>query len=148
MCELYSYLLELYLPMRYPSMFALQSDGVFANLVTKTTFPVQPPGDPFYALRVLCETVEDDLFLLKQTEQGHRLVAFVCCFPSGFDPSDKLGKVLRGIHEPVPGYNKIETSMERFFGRLEVGKSVKRMNVCNGLPSNCRHISYLLTVWL
>ncbi len=78
---------------------------------------------------MLGETVEEDLFLLRETPRGHESVAFMCCFPSGFDPSTKLGRLLSEIHEPVPGYDKIAQSMERFFGKLEVGKSVKRMNV-------------------
>ena len=80
-------------------------------------------------MKVIGETIEDDIFLLHQTPEGHRCVAFLCCFPSGFDPSTKLGKVLKDIHAPVPSYEKIGASMERFFSRLEVGKSVKRVNV-------------------
>lgn len=129
--ELYGYLLKTYLPARYPGLFALSADGqFFHNHVTGLQAPVAPSPDdyPLAALRVLGETVEDDLFLLHETPEGHRMVAFVCCFPSGFDPSSKLGKVLQDIHEPVPAYEKIGASMERFFSRLEVGKSVKRVN--------------------
>ena len=91
-------------------------------------------------LRVLGETVEDDLFLLVQDpeEQGgeHRSVAVVCCHPSGFDPSTKLGKRLVEIHGPVPSYERIGRSMERFFERLEVGRGVKRVNVSGILASS------------
>lgn len=84
--------------------------------------------------------MEDDLFLLLPDGDGdgdgkgdgsgaHWLVAFVCCHPSGFDPSEKLGKLLVDIHGPVPAYEKIEASMERYFKKLEVGKCVKRVNV-------------------
>jgi hypothetical protein len=129
--ELYTYMLQDYLPVRYPTLFALdQKHQTFHNNVTYTVFPTQPPVEPLDALKSLGETVEDDMFLLHQTEKGHRMVAFVCCFPSGFDPSEKLGKVLKDIHEPVPAYEKIGPSMERFFSKLEVGKSVKRINVC------------------
>ncbi|EFW99695.1 hypothetical protein CMQ_13 [Grosmannia clavigera kw1407] len=116
--ELYEYLMGSYLPARYPSAF-----------------------------RILAETVEDDFFLL-QEENGitpvpaeevaalpsaypptsHRLTAFLCCFASGFDPSSKLGLLLRDIHTPVPSYDKIGPSMERFFSRIQVGKNVKRLN--------------------
>ena len=131
--ELYSFLLGDYLPSRYPTMFSLSEDGkTFRNLVTKSTFPSLPPNDPIEALRAIGETVEDDLFLLRQTDDGHKTVAFLCCFPAGFDPSKKLGKLLKDVHEPVPAYNKIGPSMERFFGKLEVGKSVKRVNVRTG----------------
>jgi len=128
--EVYTYLLSQYLPSRYPSMFSLSTDGkTVHNHVTHATFPCLPPRDPLQALRILGETVEDDMFLLVNTNEGHRAVAFVCCHPAGFDPSTKLGLVLKDIHAPVPSYEKIGLSMERYFSKLEVGKSVKRMNV-------------------
>lgn len=129
--ELYTFLLSTYLPARYPSMFRLSSSGdTFHNLVTGAEFPTTPPEDMSSALGILCETVEDDLFLLRETDEGPHIVdAFVCCFPAGFDPSEKLGLLLKDVHGPVPSYEKIGASMERFFGRLETGKSVKRMNV-------------------
>ncbi|KAG8413625.1 hypothetical protein J3458_012694 [Metarhizium acridum] len=67
-------------------------------------------------------------FLLHETPSGHLCVAFMCCFPSGFDPSEKFGNLLKDIHAPVPSYSKIGASMERFFSKLQVGKSVKRLN--------------------
>lgn len=130
---------------------------VFHNKITGARFPAElPPLAPtdtqaaMEALKILGETVEDDLTLLQQdpgtptttttgAETGaeggaeepglHRLVATVVCNPSGFDPAEKMGKVLRDIHAPVPSYGKIEKSMERFFSRLEVGKSSSRINV-------------------
>lgn len=97
--------------------------------MTGRTFPSTPPKDPETCLQILGETVEEDIFLLKETETTHVCLAFTCCFPTGFDPSSKLGLGLTGIHGPVPSYEKIGPSMERFFRKLEVGKSVKRMNV-------------------
>lgn len=135
--ELYSFLLASYLPARYPTLFKLHGEA-FENNVTGSTHPASPPADPRLALRILAETVEDDLFLVAETPGGHRCVAFVCCFPSGFDPSEKLGKVLAEIHAPVPGYEKIEGSMERFFTRLQAGKNVKRINVTASSASKPR----------
>ncbi|GKT40666.1 uncharacterized protein ColSpa_00847 [Colletotrichum spaethianum] len=127
--EAWAYLLTEYLPMRYPTMFSLSEDRtIFQNHVTNISLPTTPPEDPVTALQALGETVEDDIFLLVETPEGHRAVAFVCCHPAGFDPSDKLGKLMKEIHTPVPSYDKIGASMERFFSRLQVGKSVKRMN--------------------
>ena len=128
--ELYSFLLSDYLPQRFPAMFSLSEDGkTFRNKITRASFPTLPPDDPVQALRRLGETVEDDMFLLHETEQGHRSVAYVCCYCSGFDPSQKLDKLLSEIHKPVPSYEKIGLSMERYFKKLEVGKNVKRVNV-------------------
>lgn len=113
-------------------MFQLRDEGrQLDNLVTGRSFPTATPkdADAAAALRVLGETVEEDMFLLMGEPEGHRAVAFVCCFPSGFDPSTKVGKLLREIHTPVPSYDKIGPSMERFFSKIEVGKNVKRTNV-------------------
>jgi hypothetical protein len=128
--ELYSFLLSDYLPRRFPTMFSLSEDGkTYRNGITGASFPTLPPNDSVEALRRLGETVEDDMFLLHETDQGHRSVAYVCCYCSGFDPSEKLDKLLFEIHKPVPSYDKIGPSMERYFKKLEVGKNVKRVNV-------------------
>lgn len=132
--ELYTFLITDYLPNRYPSMFSLEQGGpdrIFRNKVTGRLLPAWPGAgiEPLNALRMIGETVEDDMFLLNETDEGHVAVAFLCCHPSGFDPSAKLGKLLKDIHEPVPSYEKIGSSMERFFSKLEVGRSVKRLNV-------------------
>lgn len=128
--ELYSYLLADYLPRRYPSVFHLEQGNIHLhNVVTGNTHATIAPEDPDSALQILGETVEEDLFLLRETASGHECTAVVCCFPSGFTPCEKLGKLLSEIHEPVPHFDKIAKSMERFFGKLEVGRSVKRMNV-------------------
>ena len=147
--ELYTYLLGTYLPTRYPSMFKLLHTNpkdpygkiFFRNKITGLISPLYPPpASPLEALKILGVTVEDDMFLLLrdpitgergEDEEGgeHRAVAFICCHPSGFDPSTKLGKKLVDVHGPVPGYEKIGASMERVFGRLGVGRGWKRVNV-------------------
>lgn len=129
--ELYAYLLAEYLPTRYPSVFSLEDDGAtLRNHVTGCVCPTAPPADVELLLRTLGETVEDDIFVLVRTPGGeHRMVAFVCCHPAGFDPAAKLGMVLAEIHGPVPSYEKIGPSMERFFAKLQVGEVVKRLNV-------------------
>ncbi|KJZ80086.1 hypothetical protein HIM_00800 [Hirsutella minnesotensis 3608] len=127
--ELYGFLMGSYLPTRYPTMFKLSGDRKHVeNSATKLTYPSVASSDLCAALRTLGESVEDDMFLLRETPQGHESVAVVCCFAAGFDPATKLGKLLKDIHGPVPSYEKIGPSMERFFGKLQVGKSVKRLN--------------------
>ena len=143
--ELYIYLLGTYLPTRYPTMFSLiqtktpehKPQTQFHNKVTNITSTLHPPpSSPSEMLQILGETVEDDMFLLLRDKDNggeHRAVAFVCCHPSGFDPSEKLGKTLAEIHGPVPSYDKIGASMERYFARVEVGKGVRRINVSSFL---------------
>jgi hypothetical protein len=137
--ELYNYLITTYLPQRFPSAFHLSQDkSTLKNTIKGVSVPTTPPADGAEALRILGTTVEEELFLLRETPQGHESTAFMCCFPSGFDPSEKLGKLLKDIHSPVPSYEKIGPSMERFFAKLEVGKPVKRTNVS---PSLLPHIN-------
>ncbi|KAG8414659.1 hypothetical protein J3459_014154 [Metarhizium acridum] len=127
--ELYTYLLRDYLPARYPTMFGIGPDGtVFENTATGRTFPMQPPEDADAALRTLGETVEEDLFLLHETPSGHLCVAFMCCFPSGFDPSEKFGNLLKDIHAPVRLTPRLARAWSDLFSKLQVGKSVKRLN--------------------
>ncbi|RDA86300.1 hypothetical protein CP532_5674 [Ophiocordyceps camponoti-leonardi (nom. inval.)] len=127
--ELYGFLMGHYLPARFPTIFDLSQDKLqMRNLVTGETHPTTASADATTALRTIGGTVEEDMFLVRETSDGHRSVAFVCCFPAGFDPSTKLDKLLKDIHGPVPSYERIGPSMERFFSRLEVGKSVKRLN--------------------
>ena len=143
--EVYTFLLRDYLPRRFPSMFALSRNSQsLTNTVTQRTYPCTPAkaktdtaaaaaaAAAAEALTSLAEIVEEDMFILRETPDGHRCVAFLCCFPSGFDPSSKLGKLLREVHAPVPAYDRIGQSMERFFARLEVGKGVRRVNVSLG----------------
>ncbi|KAH8197619.1 hypothetical protein TruAng_008203 [Truncatella angustata] len=125
--EVYSYLLDSYLPVRYPLMF-MKDEKKFFNRVTNTAFPLVPPADPVEALRLMAANVEDDMFILQQEPQGHRCIAAMCTSPSGFDPSQKLGKLLKDIHAPVPAYDKIGPSMEKYFSRVEVGKNAVRNN--------------------
>lgn len=111
-------------------MFKLSEDeSTFTNLVTNDSHPTTPPIDPSATLQKIGTTVEEDIFMLKPTPDGHQCVAFMCCFPSGWNPASKLGKHMVQIHSNVPAYSKIGPSMEKFFTKLEAGKSVKRVNV-------------------
>ncbi|RCI09077.1 hypothetical protein L249_5122 [Ophiocordyceps polyrhachis-furcata BCC 54312] len=127
--ELYGFLMSCYLPVRFPTIFHLSQDKLrIHNLVTGEMHPTTASDDAAASLRTIGRTVEEDMFLVRETSDGHRSVAFVCCFPAGFNPSTKLDKLLKDIHGPVPSYERIGPSMERFFSRLKVGKSVKRLN--------------------
>lgn len=94
-------------------------------------------------LSILSRLIDEDiLFLLPSSppgagagagpgpgEEKYSLKAYSTCFPSGFNPAQKLGLRLADIHGPVPGYEqKLEKSMDRFFAKLEVGRYVKRVN--------------------
>lgn len=141
--ELYSYLFKIYLPDRYPSIFKITYDktdqiaGV-ENLVTGNILPADAESISLHAaLKVISENIDEDFFILLPHEMDgdtsgdvvYVLEAYAACFPSGFQPRDKIGKRLADIHGPVPKYKeKLQKSMDRFFARLEAGRLVKRVN--------------------
>ncbi|KXG46905.1 Protein of unknown function DUF3445 [Penicillium griseofulvum] len=137
--ELYNFVLETYLPTRYPSMFRLSAESsLFQNLVTGATWPTRlsPTTPTTKALEILAQTVDEDFLILlpdlsPDTEEQPRYVlqAYATCFPAGFNTREKLGLRLADIHGPVPRYQeRIGRSMDKFFARIEVGKFVKRFN--------------------
>ena len=141
--EFYNWIMEYYLPTRFPTMFKIIdmefADGrvnMLRNQVTNEVYPVQPSSTAplTQALTVLGKTVDEDLLFLLPSEnfekdQSYVLEGYVCCFPNGFDLTEKYGKKLRDIHAPVPGYEqKLRGSMDRFFDKIEVGKFVRRWN--------------------
>lgn len=135
--ELYAWLVASYLPTRYPTMFSVVPPRGLLNRATSQSLPLQPPQDPARALEILGENLDEDFLVLLPSEDGdgYVLEGYVACFPAGFNPREKLGLKLRDIHAPVPGYKqKLELSMDRFFDKLDVGRVVKRANVCHPMP--------------
>ncbi|KAH7417368.1 hypothetical protein BKA64DRAFT_739900 [Cadophora sp. MPI-SDFR-AT-0126] len=128
--ELYTWLINIYLPTRYPTMFSVTSLGLL-NHTTAQHLPLQPSSSPVKTFEILGENLDEDILILLPSDDGdgYSLKGYVTCFPAGFNTKEKLGLKLRDIHTPVPGYKqKLELSMDRFFDRLEVGKVVKRAN--------------------
>lgn len=140
--ELYNYLFETYLPVRYPSIFKACEDEygsvtMLRNCVTHRILPMTMANStPLHvALKTIAQNVDEDFFILLPQKQGddseeaYVLEAYAACYPSGFQPKEKIGKNLADIHGPVPGYKaKLQKSMDRFFARLEPGRFVKRVN--------------------
>lgn len=130
--ELYTWLTQTYLPQRFPTIFTLTPTGL-ANKCTADTLPLAP-SSATHALHLLGTQIDAEFLLLLPSadpadEGKYRLEAFVTCFPSGFRTRSKLGLLLADIHGPVPHYRqKLERSMDRFFGALGVGRVVRRWN--------------------
>lgn len=131
----------------------MQFETVLENLVTGEIWPVVPLQrdtiPTIRALETLSRVVDEDFLILLPEQKNEKknttttttttitteedpkytLQAYTTCFPSGFNPRQKLGLRLSTIHDPVPGYHeKLEKSMDRFFAKLETGKYVKRVN--------------------
>ena len=66
--ELYTYLITSYLPQRFPTAFQLSQDNSsLKNNIKDVSVPTTPPADGAEALRILGTTVEEELFLLRET---------------------------------------------------------------------------------
>ena len=65
----------------------------------------------------LAENIELDLIFIQPSTR--KILAEAVCFPSMWNPSDKVGKTIEEAHENVPGLNDlIGKSIDRFVGSL------------------------------
>lgn len=91
-----------------------------------------------------CRAVQEDLCVLERGSNGWIFSAAAVCFPTRWSPAAKVGLGLTEVHEPVPRYDTIATTVERFFDRLRPGAMAWRPNwsiVGDGrlrLPANDR----------
>ncbi|TNE36898.1 MAG: DUF3445 domain-containing protein, partial [Alphaproteobacteria bacterium] len=83
-------------------------------------------------LLAAAELVQEDLVLMRKSETHpgeYYLAAAAVCFPTGWNLTEKVGKVMRAIHHPVPDLNAaIGNPIDRFFRNLKPGKKVERFN--------------------
>jgi len=134
--EFYNYMMGEHLPTRFPDYFTTDKHtNTFKNNILDKTLPLTPPVDDqdgTEALKLLGQTIEEDLLIMTKSESGEYILrCFLAGFPAGFDTSKKCGMTLREIHGPVPLYKeKLAFSMDKYFTKLEVGKWVRRLNVC------------------
>lgn len=73
---------------------------------------------------------QDDLILMRRGDDGWRLAAGSLCFPSSWSLTEKFGKPLHQIHDPVPGFGTGTRPAEiisRMFDNLQ-GQAVERFN--------------------
>ena len=74
-------------------------------------------------------SVQEDLCLLEPDAGSWRLSAASVCFPTRWDLPSKLGRSLREIHDPVPGYREqLGDQVDRFFDRMTPGALAARLN--------------------
>ena len=89
--------------------------------------PRAPAPPPLVAASLM---VQDDLILMRRGEDGWRLAAGSLCFPSSWSLTEKFGKPLHRIHDPVPGFGTGTRPAEvisRMFDNLQ-GQAVERFN--------------------
>ena len=74
----------------------------------------------------------EDFCLLTQEAPGqsYRLVAAAVGFPTDWRLSEKMGKPLHAVHEPIHGYaEQLSEGVDRFMDKLRVGEIYGRTNM-------------------
>ena len=85
------------------------------------------PSDP---LGTLGRLFQEDFCILEKPDGAaeHILTAAVLCFPASWMLSEKIGRPLTGIHDPVPEYDPVAHRVQRLFDGLRVGRPIWRAN--------------------
>ena len=82
-------------------------------------------------LHIASLLVQEDLILMRRSENGWRLAAGSLCFPSSWKLTEKFGKPMHEIHEPVPAFGpgtRMADLIARMFDKLQTGNPVQRFN--------------------
>ncbi len=62
-------------------------------------------------------------------DQPYRLIGAAVAFPTDWDPADKLGQPLIGLHRPIHGYaDQLASGVDHFMAKLEPGRIFGRCN--------------------
>lgn len=121
-------LLGAYLPERFPRTHRRSDAGIeVMGAVNHPALPSDLADAPLVAASLL---VQEDLILMRRDDSGWRLAAGSLCFPSSWSLTEKFGKPLQQIHEPVPGFGPGSRPAElinRMFDGLQ-GQAVERSN--------------------
>ncbi|WP_112309028.1 heme-dependent oxidative N-demethylase family protein [Pseudogemmobacter bohemicus] len=85
--------------------------------------------DPEQPLLTLGRLVQEDLCILETGEGSHRLTGAILCFPAGWTLSQKIGRSLLRIHEPVEPYDeRLAKGVQRLFDAIRPEQPLWRMN--------------------
>jgi len=80
-------------------------------------------------LDTLGRLIQEDLCLMEQRGDAHVLTGAVLCFPASWLLSEKIGRPLLGIHEPVEEYDEgLARRVQRLFDGVQVGRPLWRFN--------------------
>jgi len=125
--EVLALLME-HLPERFPERY--QRDAEALIVVGHPELNNLPVGalPPLHKASLL---VQEDLILMRRGEDGWRLAAGSLCFPSSWVLTEKFGKQMSRIHEPVPGFGPGTRNaglIDRMFDKLQVVQPVERFN--------------------
>lgn len=121
-------LLREHLPARFPELYSKVGDRlkVVGHPELDGLDALSMP--PLHKASLL---VQEDLILMRRGEEGWRLAAGSLCFPSSWLLTEKFGKPMSGIHEPVPGFGPGTRNaglIDRMFDKLQIVQPVERFN--------------------
>ncbi len=90
---------------------------------------VEFPIDRKLPLRTIGHLIQEDVCLMQPGEDGHILTGAVLCFPASWTLSEKIGRALPGIHEPIQRYDTdLARRVQRLFDALRVDQPLWRAN--------------------
>ncbi|MBX3566862.1 MAG: DUF3445 domain-containing protein [Rhizobiaceae bacterium] len=120
-------LLRAHLAEHFPERFRQTCKGIAVAGHPALTVEAMNALPPLKAASLL---VQEDLILMRRGPDGWRLAAGSLCFPSSWVLTEKFGRPLNAIHEPVPGFgpgSRPAELIERMFDRLQ-DQAVERYN--------------------
>jgi len=121
-------LLHAHLPARFPERYGVE-DGNLTVAGHPELDGLETQNLP--PLKHASLLVQEDLIIMRRGESGWRLAAGALCFPSSWVLTEKFGKPMSDIHEPVPGFGPGTRNaglIDRMFDRLQVVQPVERFN--------------------
>ena len=81
-------------------------------------------------LATLGQLVTEDLCILQKSGAFHVLTGAVLCFPAGWTLTEKIGRPLTDIHDPVAEYDtSLARRVQRLFDGVQVGRPIWRANL-------------------
>ncbi len=77
----------------------------------------------------LARLIQEDLLILEKHQDGYILSGGILCFPASWTLSEKVGKPLDRIHQPVRSYDSsMAKRVDRLFTGIRVGHPLWRAN--------------------
>jgi len=102
---------------------------LYRNYFGGPNIEVWKEGGGKYGLEELARTVQEDLCILRRTDDGWILRAAAVCFPSYWSLQEKMGKPLEEIHGPVPQmHSSVDKLITKKLDDLEMESPVERFN--------------------
>ncbi|MEL6610300.1 MAG: DUF3445 domain-containing protein [Pseudomonadota bacterium] len=112
-----------------PGSEAAQAEALEAVLTHLARDHGRHPDVSGPPLEALSRIVQDDIVIMEKQGDEHVLTAALLCFPASWRLSEKIGRPLGAIHDPVASYDSnVARRVQRLFDGLQVGRPLWRWN--------------------